>query len=76
MPESALIRLMLDKMHVVLVGDKEIKVRIPARLHVMLHAMKIQEGQAIQTTVAQALEEYFRRIAREQADRAEDPLAA
>ncbi|HUR69505.1 MAG TPA: hypothetical protein VM370_09690 [Candidatus Thermoplasmatota archaeon] len=38
---------------------KEMKVKIPARLHVQLQTLKILQGRSIQETVTAALEQYF-----------------
>lgn len=51
---------LLDKMRVSLEGEKEMKVKIAARLHVQLHSLKILEGKPIHETVTEALEAYFR----------------
>ncbi|MGQ0535161.1 MAG: hypothetical protein ACT4PT_03715 [Methanobacteriota archaeon] len=40
-------------------GEKEIKVRIPARYHILLHSMKTATGKAISETVSEALQGYF-----------------
>lgn len=53
---------MLDRMHVVLTGEKELKVKIATRLHMQLHSLKILEGKRIQDSVAEALEAYFARL--------------
>lgn len=42
-------------------GEKQLKVKIPVRMHVRLHTLKILTGETISDTVAEALEAYFRR---------------
>jgi hypothetical protein len=40
---------------------KEVKIRIPAHLHVQLHSVKILTGREIGDVVTEALEVYFDR---------------
>jgi hypothetical protein len=40
--------------------EKELKVRLPAPVHIKLHTIKVLHGQSIHDSVLQALEAYFR----------------
>lgn len=40
---------------------RELKVRLPVRLHIQLHATKLLGGDTISHTVTVALEQYFER---------------
>lgn len=42
-------------------APRELKVRIPTRLHLMLHIAKVQSSTSIADLLAQALSEYFER---------------
>ena len=54
------VSLYLDNSDGKIPGEKEMKVKIAARLHVQLHSLKILEGKPIHETVTEALEAYFR----------------
>lgn len=40
-------------------SPKELKAKIPVRLHLQLHSIKVLTGRPICETVTQALDEYF-----------------
>jgi hypothetical protein len=40
-----------------------LKVHIPTRLHLRLHALRITQGDPVSSTVEAALEDYFRKMA-------------
>ncbi len=46
---------------------KEVRVKIPVPYHVRLHTMKVLSGKLISTTVTEALEDYFQRLAKSDA---------
>jgi len=50
-----------------------LKVHIPTRLHLRLHALRITQGDTVSSTVEAALEDYFAKMA---ADRAAEPAPA
>lgn len=60
--------------------DKELKVKLPHRLIVRLHSIKVLQGRLISETLAEALDEYYARpdvmaamaVAHERATAADD----
>lgn len=45
---------------------REIKVKLPVSLHIKLHGIKITRHRSISQVVLEALEEYFRKMEREE----------
>lgn len=51
--------MLLEKTAVAQTDQRELKVKIPTKLHIQLHAMKIMKGTSISETVAAALADYL-----------------